>query len=104
MHVVGYDEPPPRKHREEAMTRLLRYGGYEMFAMTPLETNTGWVRRVIYKNRGAPEITVLKWSMHDNKRLDQNAKEFILASYANDIMRRAREFGDFVDQRIHFAQ
>lgn len=97
LHVVGYDEPPPRKHREEAMTRLLRYGGYEMFAMTPLETNTGWVRRDIYKNRESPDITVLKWSMHDNKRLDQAAKEFILASYANDIMRRAREFGDFVD-------
>jgi hypothetical protein len=39
----GYDEPPPKKHREEGRMRTVRYGGYEMFAMTPLDTNTAYV-------------------------------------------------------------
>lgn len=97
VHFVGYDEPPPRKHREECMTRLLRFGGYEMFAMTPLETNTGWVRRDIYRKREAPHITVIRGSMHDNPTLDQRRKQVILDSYQNDLWRRAREFGDFID-------
>lgn len=97
LHFVGYDEPPPRRHRDECMTRLLRYGGNEVFAMTPLETNVAWVKRDIWKQREAPDISVFKWSMHDNKFLDPAAKKFILDSYANDLWRRAREFGDFVD-------
>ncbi len=94
---VGYDEPPPREHRDEAMTRLLRYGGYEMFAMTPLKTNTGWIRRDIFKQRENPDITVIRASMHDNPLLDEKAKKHIIASYASDLWRQAREFGDFVD-------
>jgi phage terminase large subunit-like protein len=54
LHYVGYDEPPPKKHREECMWRLGDHGGYEMFAMTPLDTNTGYVRREIYKKRESP--------------------------------------------------
>lgn len=94
---VGYDEPPPREHRDEAMTRLLRYGGYEMFAMTPLKTNTGWIRRDIYKQRESPDITVIRASMHDNPTLDAKTKKHILSQYASDLWRKAREFGDFVD-------
>jgi phage terminase large subunit-like protein len=96
LHFVGYDEPPPREHREECLTRLLDYGGYEMFAMTPLKTNTGWIRRDIFKNREAPHITVVRGSMHDNPLLDEETKQIALATYANDAWRRAREFGDFV--------
>lgn len=94
---VGYDEPPPREHRDEAMTRLLRYGGYEMFAMTPLKTNTGWIRRDIFKQRESPDITVIKASMHDNPTLDAKTKKHILTQYASDLWRQARESGDFVD-------
>jgi phage terminase large subunit-like protein len=54
LHWVGYDEPPPREHRDEAMTRLLVHDGYEMFAMTPLKVNTGWIRRDIYKQPRGP--------------------------------------------------
>lgn len=97
LHFVGYDEPPPREHREECLTRLLDHGGYEMFAMTPLKTNTGWVRRDIFKQREAPHITVIRASMHDNPLLDEETKQIALASYANDAWRAAREFGDFVD-------
>lgn len=97
LHFVGYDEPPPRSIRDECMTRTLRYGGYEMFAMTPLNTNTGWIRRDIYKQREAPHITVVKGSMHDNIALNDEQRHYVLGSYANDLWRRAREFGDFID-------
>jgi phage terminase large subunit-like protein len=60
LHWVAYDEPPPKKHREEGRMRLVRYGGYELFAMTPLDTNTAYVRRSIWKQREAPHITVVR--------------------------------------------
>jgi phage terminase large subunit-like protein len=97
LHFIGYDEPPPRETREECITRLLKHNGFEMFAMTPLKTNTGWIRREIYKKRESPQITVVRGSMHDNPFLDKNAVKRILATYHNDLWRRAREFGDFVD-------
>jgi phage terminase large subunit-like protein len=96
LHWVGFDEPPPRKHREECMMRLADYGGYEMFAMTPLEANTGYVRREIWKKRESPDITVVKGSIHDNPGLDKKTVARILGGHS-DIWRRAREFGDFVD-------
>lgn len=97
LHFVGYDEPPPRETREECLTRLLRHNGYEMFAMTPLKTNTGWIRREIFKQRESPDITVVRGSIHDNPHLDKDAVQRILDTYHSDLWRRAREFGDFVD-------
>lgn len=97
LHFVGYDEPPPREHREECLTRLADHDGFELFAMTPLNTNTGWVRREIFKKRESPDITVVRGSMHDNPMLSKTAVARILATYHNDLWRRAREFGDFVD-------
>jgi hypothetical protein len=96
LHWVGYDEPPPKKHREESRMRLVRYGGHEMFAMTQLEANTGYVRREVWKKRAAPEITVVRGSIHDNPTLDKETVALTLGSYS-DIWRQAREFGDFVD-------
>jgi phage terminase large subunit-like protein len=97
LHFVGYDEPPPREHREECLTRLADHDGFELFAMTPLNTNTGWVRREIFKKRESPDITVVRGSMHDNPTLSKTAVARILGTYHNDLWRRAREFGDFVD-------
>lgn len=96
LHFVGYDEPPPIRHRNECLVRLVRHGGFEMFAMTPIRTNTGWVRRDIYRQQEAPHITVISGSMHDNPTLDQRKKEMILASFDGDE-RRAREFGEFME-------
>jgi hypothetical protein len=96
LHWVGYDEPPPRKHREECRMRLADYGGFEMFAMTPLEANTGYVRREIWKKRESPEITVVKGSIHDNPTLDKATVKLILGDLS-DLWRQAREFGDFVN-------
>ncbi len=97
LHWVGYDEPPPREIRDECLARLVDFGGYELFAMTPLKANTGWVRRDIYKRRESPEITVIRGSIHDNTTLDAKKKEFFLSSLPSDVWRAAREFGDFVD-------
>ncbi len=97
LHGVGFDEPPPRAHRDEAATRLLQYNGHEWYAMTPLKANTGWIRREIWKKREHPDITVVKGSMHENPNLSRDAIERLLNSYANDLWRKAREFGDFMD-------
>jgi phage terminase large subunit-like protein len=96
LHFVGYDEPPPKATRDECLMRLVDFAGYEMFAMTPLKTNTGWVRREIWKKRESPDVTVVKGSIHDNPMLDQKTKDRVLGSYS-DLWRQAREFGDFVD-------
>jgi phage terminase large subunit-like protein len=96
-HFLGYDEPPPRDIRDEGLARLTRYGGFEMFAMTPLKANTGWVRRDIWRQRESPDITVAKWSIHDNQALNAEQVRYFLDSLPNDLWRRAREYGDFVE-------
>lgn len=96
-HVIGYDEPPPRDIRVECATRTVALSGYEMFAMTPLKSNTGWIRREIWRNRAAPHITVIKASMHDNPYLRAEDREYVLSVAGDGPERQAREFGDFVD-------
>jgi phage terminase large subunit-like protein len=95
MHFIGYDEPPPGDIRRECKMRLVDYGGFEMFAMTPLKANTGWVRREIWKRREAPNITVVRGSIHDNPTLNQAAKAEALEVHP-EHERKAREFGDFL--------
>jgi phage terminase large subunit-like protein len=96
-HFLGYDEPPPRPIRDEGLARLTRFGGFEMFAMTPLKANTGWIRRELWRKRESPDMTVAKWSIHDNKALSEEAVRYFLESLPNDLWRAAREFGDFVE-------
>jgi phage terminase large subunit-like protein len=96
LHFVGYDEPPPRKTREECRARTVRYGGYEMFAMTPLDTNVAYAKREIWKKRASPEITVVRGSIHDNPTLDKKTVNLMLGDLS-DIWRAARESGEFVD-------
>lgn len=96
LHYVLYDEPPPKKHREEGMMRLADHGGFELFAMTPLQSNTGYVRREIWKRRESPDITVVKGSIYDNKTLDRKTVDRVLGNLT-DVWRQAREFGDFVN-------
>ncbi|MBA2708488.1 MAG: hypothetical protein H0U59_11860, partial [Gemmatimonadaceae bacterium] len=99
LHFVGYDEPPPQDIRNECMMRLIDYGGFEMFAMTPL-MGIGWIYRNIWKRREHPHITVIRGSIHDNPTLDQTSKERALTELSgtddpNDPERRARETGEF---------
>lgn len=96
---VGYDEPPPKDHREECRTRLVDHGGYEMFAMTPIKTNTGYIKKAIFKQREAPHITLVRGSIHDNSAIPEANK---LAWFADmesnqDLHMRARMYGEFVN-------
>lgn len=96
-HYIAYDEPPPRPIRDEGLARLMRFGGFEMFAYTPVKANTGWLKRELFKKRASPDITFVRGSVRDNDALDDKAREYFLAQLPNDLWRRAREFGDFVD-------
>jgi hypothetical protein len=49
-----------------------------MFAMTPLKANTGWIKREIWRKRESPDITVAKWSIHDNKALSKKPSSYFL--------------------------
>ena len=95
---VAYDEPPPEQHRGEALMRLVARGGFEMFAMTPVNISgggIGWVYRELWKRRGDRDKTVITASIHDNPTLDKETVARVLSNYA-DEERRAREFGEFV--------
>jgi hypothetical protein len=95
---VGYDEPPPKDHREECRTRLIDHDGFEMFAMTPIKANTGYIKRAIYKKRADPQITLVSGSIHDNATLSKAGIAAWRAGFdENDLWIRAREFGEFVD-------
>ena len=96
LHFVGYDEPPPWEVRRECRVRLTDFSGFEMFAMTPLNVNTSWIRREIYRKREHPDITVIRGSIWDNKALNEKDVQRTLDAQT-DVWRRAVEFGDFVD-------
>lgn len=96
LHFVGYDEPPPKIHRSECKMRLVDFKGFEMFAMTPIRTNTGWIRRDLWRQRDAPNVTIIKASIYDNPLLDRGAIDEALSGHP-DYERRARAYGDFMD-------
>lgn len=92
---VGYDEPPPKGHRNEGLIRMAR-GVREWYAMTPIRVNVAWIRREIWRKRESPDITVVQGEIHENPTLSSEAVEFILGQYS-DTERRSRESGEFMD-------
>lgn len=99
LDYVLYDEPPPEEHRKENYPRLLDRKGFEAFALTPVNMvggGIGWLYRDIYKKREAPDITVVRGAIHDNKHLDAAEIAQTLSIYTAEE-RRAREFGEFVN-------
>lgn len=94
VHRISYDEPPPQKHRNEAMARLIQYGGDEFFAMTPLH-GVSWIQKEIWKERHSEPISVIKGSGYDNPVVDKASLERIIAKYPEEE-RKARLYGDFV--------
>jgi hypothetical protein len=95
LDFVGYDEPPPKGHRNECLIRMAR-GVREWFAMTPVRVNVAWVRREIWAKREDPNITVVRGSIRDNPTLSDEAVEFILGQY-DETERESRETGAFMD-------
>lgn len=95
LDFVGYDEPPPRAHRNECLARMAR-GVREWYAMTPLRVNVAWIKREIWRKREGPDITVVRGQIHENPTLAPAEVEYILGQYT-DLERQARESGDFMD-------
>lgn len=92
---VGYDEPPPKGHRNECIMRMAR-GVREWYAMTPIRVNVAWIRREIWQKRADPNITVVRGQIHENPTNTPADVEFILSTYP-DLEREARESGTFMD-------
>lgn len=110
LHRIHYDEEPPQKVYEECQPRLMRYGGDQIFTMTPLQGIT-WAYTDIWQASGGnnnldeyeffnPEIKTgcVIVDMDDNPYLTQEAKDDALRSYDANT-RKARKEGRFV----HFA-
>jgi phage terminase large subunit-like protein len=95
LDFVGYDEPPPKGHRNEGIMRMAR-GVREWYAMTPIHSSVAWIRREIWRNRESPDITVVRASIHENRTLAPAEVAFILSTYS-DTERQSRETGDFMD-------
>ena len=105
IHRVHYDEEPPRKHRIENRLRVMRYGGDEVFTMTPVEGLT-WMNDEIWENRGEEVRTGVYFNekenfscvtvdMDDNPYLGTQEKVLALAGLS-DEEREARKSGRFV--------
>ncbi len=95
LDFVGYDEPPPKAHRNECLARMAR-GVREWYAMTPVRVNVAWIRRDIWMRRESPDITVVSGSIHENVTLKADEVQFILGEY-DATERESREHGAFMD-------
>ena len=98
LHRVSYDEEPPGDRgeaiRKESRTRLIDYGGDEVFAFTPL-LGFSFAHREIWKRRDDPEITVVQASMDDNPYLSETEREQYKEGLTEEEY-RARIEGEFV--------
>lgn len=97
VHRIHFDEPPPQKHRNEAMMRLATLDGDELFTLTPLH-GVSWLEKLIWKQRHQDDITVVKGSGLDNPIMDSRSLKRIIEQYPEEE-RQARLHGDFV----HFS-
>jgi phage terminase large subunit-like protein len=93
-HRVHYDEEPPEILRNEGHARILKYGGDEIFTMTPLEGMT-WMFDGVWEKRHEPGFTVVQVDMDDNPHLNQEAKQSYLDGLSQEE-REMRKSGKFV--------
>ena len=97
---VWFDEPPPDEIYDECKMRIGTPNGLRMFfTLTPLNmegSNAAFVYREIWKQREAPQVTVVRGSIHDNPHLLPEEVDAVLEGRdPDDPRRRAREYGDF---------
>lgn len=97
LHRIHYDEEPPENIRKEGRMRLMKFGGDEIFTMTPLQGMT-WMHEGVYERRFEDGVTVVQVDMDDNPHLDAAAKVLALEGLTEEE-RQARKEGKFV----HFA-
>lgn len=100
MHRVHYDEEPPEDIREEGFMRIADFNGDEIFTMTPQEGLTWMYDDLILRADEIPDqIFHTTASMLDNPYLPQEARDRVLAMYADSPTAAARIYGEWV----HFA-
>jgi phage terminase large subunit-like protein len=97
LHRIHYDEEPPEPIRKEGRMRLMKFGGDELFTMTPLQGMT-WMYEAIYERRHEDGYMVVQVDMDDNPHLDPEARRAALDGLTKEE-RDARKEGKFV----HFA-
>jgi phage terminase large subunit-like protein len=100
LHFVHYDESPPREHRTESKIRLVRYGGNELYTLTPVEGIEQWIYEEFWEpwERGErdPEmIWIVTASMDDNPYLSEKDREWVLEGLTAEE-REARRHGRFI--------
>lgn len=95
LHRVQYDEEPPRAIRSESVKRLYKFGGDELFTMTP-QDGLGWTYREIWKKRSEPHITAVQGDTEMNAaNLDRGALERDWASMSEEEL-AYRKRGEFI--------
>lgn len=105
---IHYDEEPPRQHRIENRIRTLRYGGDEIFTLTPL-SGLSWAYEELWEEKGEElskniflnekqSMGTVIVDMDDNPYLNEENKEAALRGLSEQE-KDARKSGRFV----HFA-
>jgi hypothetical protein len=95
LHRVHYDEEPPKLVRQESVKRLYKFGGDELFTMTP-QDGLGWTYREIWKKRGEAHITAVVGDTEMNAaNLDRDALERDWASMSEEEL-AYRKRGEFI--------
>jgi phage terminase large subunit-like protein len=110
IHRVHYDEEPPREHRVEGRFRIARYGGDEIFTLTPLK-GLSWANDELWEERGKPldstdsyfineelSLGTVVVDMDDNPYLGEQEKKDALRGLSEQEL-DARKRGRFV----HFS-
>lgn len=110
IHRVHYDEEPPREHRIEGRFRIARYGGDELFTLTPLK-GLSWANDELWEERGKDQtgkdsffindelsIGTVVVDMDDNPYLGEDEKADALRGLSEQEL-DARKRGRFV----HFS-
>lgn len=92
---VGYDEEPPKSHREENLLRMATANRlHERFAMTPTSGIT-WVKEEILDKQGA-KVRAFKMASVINKHVNLDVLRTIMDKITSYEARKMRLLGEFV--------
>jgi phage terminase large subunit-like protein len=89
LDFVAYDEEPPPAIRKDCRIRLIARGGFEMFAMTPLNGETEITDEL---QSGSPWVSLVRIAMDDNPYLSRDEIEYQSAMMTPEE-RQAKRYG-----------
>lgn len=92
---VGYDEQPPKSHREENLLRMTTAKRlHERFAMTPTSGIT-WVKDDVLDKQG-PKVRAFKMASVINKYVNFDVLRSIMEKITSYDVKRMRLLGEFI--------